>query len=85
MASAFAAIAKCYGSAHCSAMSLGQSAAQNGAAAEDSTSVMRRAEITSRAPARRTRSRKRRRLQPVLSNTQISPVETPPYSRMRQD
>ena len=54
-----------YGPAQCSAMSLGQSAAQNGAAAEDSASVIRRPEMISRAPARSTRSRRRRRLQPV--------------------
>ena len=55
----------CYGSAHCRAMSRGQSTAQNGAAAEESVRVMRLAETTSRAPARRTLSRRRRRLQPV--------------------
>jgi putative DNA primase/helicase len=54
-----------YGSAQCSAMSPGQSADQKGAAAEESASVIRRPEITSRAPARSTRSRRRRRLQPV--------------------
>lgn len=54
-----------YGSAHCRAMSRGQSTAQNGAAAEESVRVMRLAETTSRAPARRTLSRRRRRLHPV--------------------
>ena len=54
-----------YGSAQCRAMIPGQSIDQNGAAAEDSASVILRPEITSRAPARSTRSRRRRRLQPV--------------------
>jgi len=54
-----------YGSAQCSASIPGQRACQNGAAAEEIASVMRRPEIVSRAPARSTRSRRRRRLQPV--------------------
>lgn len=57
-------------------MSLGQSAAQNGAAAEESASVMRRPVITSRAPARRTRSRKRCRLQPVAVASAIARAAT---------
>ena len=55
----------CYGSAHCSAISRGHSTAQNYAAADESAKVIRRPEITSRAPARKTLSRRRRRLQPV--------------------
>ncbi len=54
-----------YGSAQCSASIPGQRACQNGAAAEEIASVIRRPEIVSRAPARSTRSRSRRRLQPV--------------------
>ena len=53
------------GSAQCRAMSRGQSTAQNGAAADESASTILRPEITRRAPARSTRSRRRRRLQPV--------------------
>ena len=45
----------CYGSAQCRAVIPGQSIDQNGAAAEDSASVILRPEITSRAPARSTR------------------------------
>jgi len=54
-----------YGWAQCSARILGHNTAQKGAAAEDRASVIRRPEISSRAPARSTLSRKRRRLQPV--------------------
>jgi hypothetical protein len=46
-----------YGSAHCSAISRGQSAAQKGAAADESAKVIRRAEITMRAQVRKTLSR----------------------------
>ena len=55
-----------YGSPQCSARILGHGTDQKGAAAEDRASVIRRPEISSRAPARSTRSRRRRRLQPVL-------------------
>ena len=44
-----------HGPAQCRAVIPGQSIARNGAAAEDSASVILRPEITSRAPARSTR------------------------------
>ncbi len=48
-----------YGSAQCSASIPGQRADQNGAAAEEIASVIRRPETTSRASALSTRSRSR--------------------------